>query len=140
MRLQSLFTVACLTLASLLAGGCNTVSIDTKQYLGMPTYAPTDPATVKILREPPTRPHERLGEVMAEPTGSPSVQQIETKMSAAAAQWGANAVVLVSDRTQLTGVMVSGPWYGRQVSDQYQRYIVGVAIRYTTPPPPTALP
>ncbi len=136
MRLHSLLSAAFLTLVALLAGGCNTVSIDTKQYLGLPTYAPTNPATVTILREPPVRPHERLGEVMAEPTGNPSVQQIETKMSDAAAKWGANAVVLVSDRTQRTGVIVSGPWYGRQVSAQYQRYIVGVAIRYTTPPVP----
>jgi hypothetical protein len=113
--------------------GCNTVSISSNQYLGGPTYAPSDPAQIQILRTPPTRPHVRLGEVTAEPSSDGvSVQKIETALSAAAAKMGADAVVIVSDRTQVTGAMVTGPWYGRTVQETSSRVIVGVAIKYTS--------
>lgn len=115
----------------LLLGGCNTVDIQTRQDLGVPTYAPTEAASVTILREPPARANVRLGEIYAQPSGNPSVAEIESKFRQAAAKMGANAVVIVSDRTQLMGTIVTGPWYSRQISPEYQRYIVGVAIRYT---------
>jgi hypothetical protein len=111
--------------------GCNTVHIETKQDLGLPRFAATDPASVAILREPPSKPNIRLGEVYARPQGSPTVTQIEDKMRQAAARMGANAVVIVSDRNHFMGHIVTGPWYARQVSPDYQRFIVGVAIRYT---------
>ena len=45
-----------IALAALLLGvvGCNTISVQTRQNLGLPTYPPTDPATVQILRTAPT--------------------------------------------------------------------------------------
>ena len=46
-------------------------------YLGGPTFPPTDPAQVAILRSEPSRPHERLGEVFAEPSGDPTAAQYE---------------------------------------------------------------
>ncbi len=128
-------TLAPLVLAFVLLpllAACSTVSIDTKQYLGLPTYPPTDPATVEILRQPPVRPHERLGEIVAEPSGSPPVSEIENKLRQAAAKIGANAVVIVADRTERMGTVVSGPWWGRRIDQVYGRVIVGVAIRYTT--------
>lgn len=114
----------------LLLAGCSKVSIDTKQFLGLPTYPPTDPATVEILREPPLRPHERLGEIYAEPSGKPPASEIEDKLRKAAAKMGATAVVIVADRTQRMGTFVSGPWWGGEISPIYGRVIVGVAIRY----------
>lgn len=114
-----------------LLAACSSVSIDTKQYLGLPTYPPTDPATVAILRQPPVRSHERLGEVVAEPSDSPPVTEIENKIRKAAAKMGANAVVIVADRTERMGAIASGPWWGRRIDQVYGRVIVGVAIRYT---------
>jgi len=117
-----------------LVTGCNTVSINANQYLGVATYPPTDPAQVQILRKEPAAPHVQLGEVRAEPSSdSVSVQKIEASMREAAARMGANAIVIVFDRTEVTGAMVTGPWYGRSVQTITGRVVVGVAIRYTQP-------
>jgi hypothetical protein len=75
----------------LLADGCKTVSISSNQYIGGPTYAATDPASVQILRTPQLRPHVRLGEITAEPSSdNVSVQKIETSLQKAAAKMGTN--------------------------------------------------
>ena len=118
--------------AALLAvTGCNTVSVQSKQYLGVPMYAATDPAAVQILHAQPSAPHVRLGEITVEPSGNPTVAEIEAKLQGAAAKMGANAVVIVLDQTMVMGAVVSGPWWGRTVSPETGRVIVGVAIRYT---------
>jgi hypothetical protein len=115
-----------------LATGCNTVSTQTNQYLGLPTYPPTDPTTVQILRAAPTQPHVRLGEITCEPSSmNTPVPKIEAKLQQAGAKLGANAVVIVVDRTQNMGAIVTGGWYNRQVSPVIGRVIVGVAVRYT---------
>ena len=127
------FLAVCLVLAGLgLLTGCQSVSINSNQYLGVQNYPPTDPATIQILRKEPTEPHVQLGEVRAEPSSdSVSAQKIETSMRDAAAKMGANAIVIVFDRTEVTGAMVTGPWFGRSVQQIMGRVIVGVAIRYT---------
>jgi hypothetical protein len=111
--------------------GCSSVSVQTKQYLGVPQYSPTDPANVAILREPPVRPHIRLGEVTLEPQDSPPVAVLEQKLQQAAAQMGADAAVIVADRTMRMGAIVTGPWWGREISPEFGRVIVAVAIKYT---------
>jgi hypothetical protein len=117
-----------------LVTGCNTVSINSNQYLGVPSYPPTDPAQIQILRKEPIQPHVQLGEVRAEPSSeSVSAQKIEAAMRNAASKMGANAVVIAYDRTEVTGAMVTGPWYGRSVQQIMGRVVVGVAIRYTEP-------
>src|SRR5215469_16237888 len=115
-RFLALLVVAVVALLG--TTGCKTVAISSMQYIGGPTYAPTDPASIEILRVAPTRPNVRLGEVTAEPSSdSVSVQAIETALRNAAAKMGANAVVIVSDRTQVTGAFVTGPWYGRSLQE-----------------------
>jgi len=112
--------------------GCNTVSTSSTQYVGGPIYAPSNPAQIQILRTPPTRPNIRLGEVTAEPSSdSVPVQKIEASLRNAAAKMGADAVVIVSDRTQVTGAIVTGPWFGRTVQQTTGRVVGGVAIKYT---------
>jgi hypothetical protein len=128
---MAMVTVLLMIAALLPLAGCNYVTVNSKQYLGIPSYPPTDPASVEVLRTEPLRPHERLGEVSLEPTGNPPVAEMEQKLQQAAAKMGANAVVLVADRTMRMGAVVSGPWYGRQISQEYQRVIIAVAIRYT---------
>lgn len=115
--------------------GCSTVSIQSTSYLGTPNYPPTDPVSVEILQTAPTKPHVRLGEITAEPSGSPTKQEIQQKLQVAAAKMGANAVVIVSDRTQIMGAAVVGGWYDREVVQETGRVIVAVAIRYTEPQP-----
>ena len=114
--------------------GCNTVSINSKQYLGGPIYPPTDPLQIQILRTEPTRPHVQLGQVQAEPSSdSVPTQQIEQALQKSAAKMGANAVVIIADRTQIMGAVVTGPLWGRQLDTIAGRVIVGVAIRYSGP-------
>jgi len=113
--------------------GCNTVSINSHQYLGVASYPPSDPAQIQILRKEPARPHVQLGEVRAEPSSdSVPTQKIETTLREAAAKMGADAVVIVYDRNQVTGAMVTGPWFGRSVQEITGRVIIGVAIKYTS--------
>jgi hypothetical protein len=121
-----------LTVAMLpLLTGCQTVALTSTQEIGGPTFPPTDPATVEILRTEPTRPHVRLGEVRAEPSSvDVSAAKIEEALRKGAAKLGANAAVVVYDRTQVTGAYVTGPWYGRSVETIQGRVVVAVAIRY----------
>jgi len=139
---------------AILAAGCSTVPVETQvpgeiqRYEDVPSYPPTDPSTVKILRIPPQAPHVRLGEITLQPQGSPSVTYVEIKLREAGAEMGADAVVIAVDRTRVVGGAVTGsPWYGGQgysvntntsmamlsqpVSPQLRSVIVGVAIRYT---------
>jgi len=112
------------------AVGCTTVSVSTRQDIAAPNFPATDAASVQILQTPPTVPHVRLGEITLEPSGSPTKEMIQSKFQTAAAAWGANAVVVVADRTQIMGAYVTGPWWGRQVQTTTGRVIIGVAIRY----------
>jgi hypothetical protein len=114
--------------------GCNTVSINSHQYLGVQNFPPTDPAQVQILREIPARPHVQLGEVQAQPSsGSVGNPQIERALQKAAAKLGANAVVIVADHAEVVGATVTGPGWARSVNTISGRVISGVAIRYTQP-------
>jgi hypothetical protein len=112
--------------------GCNTVSVNSNQYVGVQSYPPSNPAQIKILRQDPVQPHTQLGEIRAEPSSeSVSAQKIETALRNAAAKMGADAVVIKYDRTEVTGAMVTGPWYGRSVQQIMGRVVVGVAIKYS---------
>ena len=113
--------------------GCSFVSTRLQPYLGGPTFPPTDPARVEILRAEPARNHIRLGEVFAEPSGEPTVAQYEAALREGAAKMGAEAVVVVYDRLQVIGTMVSGPWWAPSASPIVGRVVVGLAIRYSGP-------
>jgi hypothetical protein len=127
--------ISCAAITGLMAvTGCNTISLQTNQYIGVPTYPPTDPATIQVMRTEPTRPNVKLGEITVEPSSmNTPVAKIESKLQEAAAKMGANAVVIVVDRTQNMGAVVTGGWYNRQISPVIGRVIVGVAIHYTQP-------
>lgn len=132
MNIRSRFLALGLALSALLCvTGCQTVSILSTQEIGGPTYPPTNPADVQILRTQPTRPHVRLGEVRAEPSSeSVSAAKIEEALRKAAAKLGADAAVVVYDQTQVTGAYVTGPWYGRSIQRIEGRVVLAVAIKY----------
>jgi hypothetical protein len=113
--------------------GCSFVTTRVQPYLGGPSFPPSDPAKVEILRSEPTRPHERLGEVFAEPTGDPTVVQYEQALREGGAKMGADAVIVVYDRMQVVGSVVSGPWWAPAASPVVGRVVVGLAVRYTVP-------
>jgi hypothetical protein len=113
--------------------GCATVSVSSTRYLGVPQFAPTDPASVEILRHIPRRPHEKLGEVFLQPSGNPPVAEMEQALRGEAAKMGAEAAVIVFDRFKRIGTVIQGPWWARSSYPVYGRTIVAVAIRYTRP-------
>jgi len=114
-----------------LLAGCSMVTVQSQRYLGVPTYAATDPSTVEILRTVPTRPNVRLGEISLEPQDHPPVSELDEKLRVAAAKMGANAAVIVANKTEIVGAWVTGPWFAREADPIYGRVIIAVAIRYT---------
>ncbi len=131
MRQRTLAVLLGGMLALSMATGCNTVSVQSKQYLGTPSFPPTEPAAIQILQTQPTVANLRLGEITLQPEGKPTKAEMELKLRTAAAQMGANAVVIVADQTMVFGATVMGPWWGRTVTPDVGRVIIGVAIRYT---------
>ena len=122
--------VVALVLATVGLAACSTVSVSSIRYLGVPQFAPTDPNSVEITRHEPRRPHEKLGEVYLEPSGSPSVAEMEQAIRTEAAKLGADAAVLVYDKTKRIGTVYQGPWWARSSYAVYGRRIVAVAIHY----------
>jgi len=106
--------------------------VQSRPYIGVEAFSPTAPDTVQILRSAPTQPNLRLGEITVEPKNNTSVQTIEEKFRDAAARMGANAVVIVADRTEVMGMQETGSWYNADLTPITGRVILGVAIRYTS--------
>jgi len=120
--------VSCLALS--LVTGCSSVAVRTVRFTEVPPFPPTYPDIVQVLRAEPARPHARLGEVYVEPEGDASVEAIEAGLQKGAAPLGADAVVIVADRTQKMGALVETSWVKREALPTPDRVVVGVAIRY----------
>ena len=111
--------------------GCASVSTSHTQDVGSPKFPPSDPTKIEILRNEPTRPHVRLGEVRAEPsTESMDAAKIEEALRKEAAELGADAAVVVYDGTHVTGAQVVGPWWGGSIRRTEGRIVVAVTIKY----------
>src|SRR5262249_42597932 len=82
---------------------CSSVSSSSERLIGGPAYPPTSPSSVLILRREPRKPHERIGHVFVEPSGGPPVEEIENAIRTEAAKLGADAAVIVFDRTRRIG-------------------------------------
>ncbi len=119
-----------LLLPTLAVAACATVDVASERYLGVPQASPTNPASVEILRHEPKRPHVQLGEVFLSPSRSADVAEIEQALRVEAAKLGADAAVVVRDRTRRIGTVVSGTWWTRWHTPVYGRQIIAVAIRY----------
>lgn len=120
-------------LAALAFGtGCSYVNSHTIAYLGVPRPAPTEPARIEILQAPPSRPHERLGEVVIDASLSPTPkpEKIEARIRKEAAKLGADAVLVASDQATTSGYWMTGPWWSATMSAVQSRVIVGVALKY----------
>lgn len=129
---RSVLTRALPAVGGALLAACATLDATTTAYVGAPHVAPTNPATVEILRTEPTRPHDRLGEITVETSTEPAppITEVEDKVRTEAAQLGADATVVVYDRIQPVGAYVTGPWWGRSIDTITGRKLVAVAIHY----------
>jgi len=126
-------TVASLLVATALIApaGCSSLNASSRMYPGAPTFAPTDPSAVEVLRSEPVIPYVKLGEVTLSLQGNPSQLEMSSALQKQAAQMGATAVVLVFDGSQTYGVMYSGPlWSPADPSSYGQQVLIAVAIRY----------
>jgi hypothetical protein len=104
----------------LFLAGC--MSVETKQELGVPKFAPVSPESVQILRAEPKQPCIRLGEIrVAPPSENVAASKIEEALQKAAAKWGANAVVVVADRMQIMGIQANGGCLRRISSGSRER-------------------
>jgi len=124
-------TISLLLLVILLTS-CASISSNTVQYVGVPHFAPSDPASVEILRTEPTRPHDRLGEIIVDASTDPAppIAKVEERLRKEAAKLGADAAVVVYDRIQPVGVFVSGTYWSRSASTITGRKLIGIAIKY----------
>ena len=112
---QRLIGVLTLCVA-LLSAGCSSVAVRTVRFTEVQTYPATYPDLVEVLRAAPMRPHARLGEVYVEPEGDASAEAIEAGLQKGAAPLGADAVVIVADRTLKMGALVETSWEKRDAA------------------------
>ena len=131
---ESLLIVLVVAFLVAMLVACATVDAMSTSYVGAPHPPPTDPARVEILRAPPMQAHDGLGEVVVDASTGPAppITQIEDKLRTEAARLGADAIVIVSDQIQPTGVYVTTSYWGRNVDPVIGRRVVGVAIKYRT--------
>ena len=86
---------------ALFLASCAYIEASTTQYVGVPRYAPVDPAGVKVLpAEPMQPPHDSLGEILLDISvdPAPSVVEVEQRLREEAAKFGASAVFVVRDQ------------------------------------------
>jgi hypothetical protein len=128
---KSVLTTVYAATALLVSTGCQTVSTSHTQDVGAPKFPPSDPAQVEVLRTEPTRAHVKLGEVRAQPSSeSVDVTKIEIALKQEAAKMGADAAVVVYDKTQVVGAQVVGGWLNRSVDPIEGRVVIAIAIKY----------
>jgi len=99
-----------------------------RYYLNTPSFAPTNPAHVQLLRQEPKRQHIQLGEVWIRPEPGMSAHFVENSLRERASAMGADALVIVEDRYFNRYVVGYSYWHGHRA--YRERDIVGVAIRY----------
>ena len=119
-----------LLLPALALAGCATAPPPPDPTIAAPQGRPTDPSPVETPRKPPTRPHAQIGEVFLSPSPDTPVDSIEKALRTESARLGADAAVVVHDRTKRVGTYISGSWWVRYHTPVYSRQVVAVAIRY----------
>lgn len=124
-----------LAIVSLPLESCTTLDAHSIQYAGAPRFPASNPTGVKILREEPPGPNERLGEIVVDASvdPAPSVSKVEERLRIEAGKLGADAVVIVYDSIQALGVYAVAPWWNGTVPTKEGRQLIGVAIKYLGP-------
>jgi hypothetical protein len=130
--LKSTVSLLAAGLFAALGTGCSYVNSHTITYLGGPRPARSDPARIEILQAPPSRLHDRLGEIVIDASLSPApkTEKIEGRLRSEAAKLGADAVLVAHDQAATTGYWMAGPWWNASMSQVQSRVIVGVALKY----------
>jgi hypothetical protein len=124
---------------------CSTIGTHTEEYAAVAPQPPTSPDHVKILRTQPAGPYKELGAIVVDGSTEPipSPEKFEEALKQQAADLGADAAVVVSDRVQPDGLVGDlppseyyrvGEYWTRSVETDSGRQIVAVAIKYGSLP------
>ncbi len=115
----------------LASSGCTTVRTSHRQDIGETRYPPSDAAKIEIMRYVPARPHVRVGEVQVKlPNPKVEPEVIEAALQKESAKLGADAVIVVFDRTQATGFVMYCPTWAPALEAIKGCVVVGIAIKY----------
>lgn len=71
MRPAAVFTCLLLVALAGMLASCASLHATATPYVGAPHFSPSDPTRVEIMRTEPTRPHDRLGEIMVDTSTEP---------------------------------------------------------------------
>ena len=84
---------------SCIVSACGYVNATSTQYIGVPSFAPTDPKSVQVLPAEPQGRFDRLGELLLDISVDPAPpkEEIEKRLREESAKWGANAVCVVQN-------------------------------------------
>ena len=127
--MKAVLSCAARLMLALLLTACSGISTRTQPYVGVPNYPPAEPKNVEILTTEPTRPKDRLGEIVLDISGEPSKSDIEKAIKEKAARLGADGAFIVYDRTHIFPVVFTD-WWVQDVRQELQRAIVAVAFKY----------
>lgn len=117
--------------AALIFSGCASIDSYSHSYLSSPEYPPTDPSMVQLVTSDPPKvsPKQKLGEITLDIEGEPSREKVVTKLKEEAAKLGADAVVVVSDRTRIVPYVYSDYWGYAEGTTEFHRDIVALAVK-----------
>jgi len=115
----------------LFATGCQSISATHTKYPGAAYFPPSNPAQVQVLRTEPKRPHVRLGKVSIEPSDiSLAASKLDAALRNEAAKLGADAAVVIYDKTQIMGGDVVTEWSDGLSEEVEGRVIIAIAIKF----------
>lgn len=79
---------------------CGSIEVKTTPAPGAPHYAATDPGKVELLRSPPARNYDRLGDIQLDSSTDPAppITDLGETLREEAAKLGADAVVILQYR------------------------------------------
>ena len=106
---------------------CSPVRV--RMFPGTPHFRSTSPQSVDLLRREPSRPHIAFAELVYRPSPRVSRHEVDWVLRERAARIGADALIIETDNVYRESVWAS-PYRRIRSFPQYERVIVGVAIRY----------
>ena len=128
--MKSVFASAA-TAALCALAGCAHIGESSTPVSGAPAMQPTS-AWVQVTRVQPWRPYQALGEIVLEATVSPAAgeEDLEKRLRAGGAAYGADAVLITFDRVMPVAEDVDNSSATRRRDSDWKRRVVGVAIKY----------
>jgi len=126
--LPNLRLFSLLAFGLILGNGCTTTRSHPEP--GVAKFASTDGARVQLIPWASHRPHEKVGEIIIEPSKGASWQEIDQELRQAAADLGAHAMYVVWDPQKRFSSVQVDPIASDQQPTFPPNSIVAVAIRF----------